>query len=224
MNIKDIFFTKLNQNELFSSEDNGGIYHLKVGQLIYKPLSATPEPILTSSLPFSPALRQTLAELYTQVGEISLSWHLREVDISKIREKEWLKENFPVEEYDDSYIDEILSGVINITSPQEMHEEKIEMNDNWYYPFDNHYSVIACFKEENGVIEDNIYLLNSQDAGNIGNMKIGCMEYLQLAYEAKLFYYWQYAYTYKDSLHNERLHKMLPEILEFVELDLSKFK
>ncbi len=223
MDILNIFEINLQKKELFSARKQSGKYELKVSSLIVMDMEASSDPILKSDLPFSSALKQTLIDLYTQVGEISLSWDLKEEDIPKIRETEWMKENYPEEDYDDDYIQEILSGVININSPQQLHEEKIEMNGNWYYPLDNHYSIIACFKEENGVIEDNIYLLNSQDGGQISDMKIGCMEYLQLAYEAKLFYYWQYAYTYKDSDHNERLKAMLPQILEFVDLDLSKF-
>ncbi len=82
---------------------------------------------------------------------------------------------------------------------------------------------IAYFKLENGVIADNIYLFNV-GGKTMDNMNVTCTEYLQLAYEAKLFYYWQYAYTFKNSAHNKRLQNMLPEISEFVELDLSKFK
>ncbi|MNJ90962.1 hypothetical protein D3C87_86020 [compost metagenome] len=224
MNIANIFFKELQEKELYSSEDFGGKFPLNVGSYVSKAAIASPQPILKSKLPFSSELRNNLVEFYSQVGELSTGWHLKEADIPRIRENDWLKKNFPGEEYSDSFLSETVSGVININSPAALQKDKIEINGNWYFPFDCHWNVMVCFKQENGVIEDNLYLFVVQDSRNITDMKIGCMEYLQLAYEAKLFYYWQYAYVFKDSLHNERLHKLLPEIFELVELDLSKFK
>ncbi len=121
-----------------------------------------------------------------------------------------------------------LGGTFNIVPFEEM------MNPNeWlkspkypgatFLPLDRHWKLVACFKEENGIIEDNIYLLNIQDDEVVNDMQISLFRYLDLAYKAKCFFSWQMAYLYPNGFDNEKLRIMLPLILPHVKLDLSDF-
>lgn len=228
MNIDAIFIEKLGENELFSSEDSNGKYILNVGDLGTEPSYINPKVIETNVFPASQKLKSNLISLYEQVNMLTLSWAIdADVINDVIHQNKWLKIKYPLSEFGIEKIREELSGAINITRPTELIDTRkysfLNVNGTQYFPFDFHYNLIACFKLVNGIIEDNIYLYNTQDSNQIHDMKVGCLEYLQLAYEAKLFYHWQYAYMFKDSPDNERLNTMLPEIFQFVELDLSKF-
>jgi len=127
----------------------------------------------------------------------------------------------------EGYVRESLSGTINIIPYDEMFDRKkydyLKKGSTRYIPFDQHYSLVACFKSDGNPIQDNIYIFNEQDSDYIVDMKITCIKYLELAYTAKLFYHWQYAYVLKNSVDNERLREMLPIIFPFIKLDLSDF-
>jgi hypothetical protein len=141
---------------------------------------------------------------------------------------EWLKTNFFDEGLEIAMVKEYLSGVINMASLEFMLTDKdhlayLRTPTTEYLPFDRHWSLTACLKKENGKVENNLYLFNAEDPGPPLDMKIGLLRYLELAYQAKLLYHWQYAYLFRDSIHNEKMRVMLPLIFPHVKLDLSGF-
>ncbi len=228
MDINNVFYKKLFDRELYSFEDYGGEYILKVSNYVSEKSLADSSKIDNSELVFSESLAQNLKLIYDQVLRISLNWGISEEFTDKIiDENEWLKRYRENNDLSYDFIKDQLSGIINITSLDEMFDDKkynyLTINGVRYLPFDHHNSLIAYFKLESNKIEDNIYLFNTEDSGKIHNMKVDCIKYLELAYEAKLFYYWQYAYIFKDGVYNERLNKTLPLIFPFVELDLLNF-
>lgn len=189
-----------------------------------------PRPIsFESPSGFSAQLKQEFELIFNTIGSLAILWDiLPTIQSGLLLQNEWFKSNFANQEYSDSYLAEILGGNLNICSANEILTDKehlayLKTATTEYLPFDRHWSLTACLKSENGKVENNLYLFNAEDPEKPLDMKIGLLKYLQLAYEAKAFYHWQYAYLFKDSLHNERLRVMLPVIFPHVKLDLNEF-
>ncbi|NOQ73779.1 MAG: hypothetical protein GQ574_17360 [Crocinitomix sp.] len=210
--------------ELYSSEDEGGDFLLEVSNC-FRGEESKDFGFLENHF-LSKTLYDNLKLIYCQVAELSLSWYTKDtVDI--FSKSEWLRNYQKENNLGEGFIRESLSGTINIVPYYEMFDRKkfdyLEKDGISYIPFDQHYSLEACFKADGDTVQDNIYIFNTEDPDNIIDMKIGCIKYLELAYKAKLFFNWQYAYALKDSIHNERLRKMLPVIFPFLELELNDF-
>lgn len=225
MDIYSLYRDKLSEMELYSSEDNGGDFLLDVNGFTRgeKPENFS----FLENQRLSQELKDNLKLIYSQVAEITLGWDTKEnVDI--FSKSEWLR-NFQKENnFGEGYIRELLSGTINVVLYNEMFDlekyDYLKKGNIRYIPFDQHYSLVACFKSEGeNLIEDNIYIFNEQDSDHIMDMKISCIKYLELAYKAKLFYHWQYAYLLKNGTDNDRLREMLPVIFPFLDLNLTDF-
>ena len=229
MDILKLYYYTLFDKELYSLKNRGGPHFLEISQFVSEDMDTHPELIKKSKFSFSSDLRKKLVDIYSQVNVLTVNWIINKDKLEELlKGHQWLKENFPSSEFSFEKIRELLSGTINIARPDELIDTSkyafLKRGNTQYLAFDFNYGLIACFKHENGIIEDNIYIFDTEDPDRIHDMKIGCEEYLQLAYEAKLLHSWQYAYLYKDSHHNKRLLKMLPEIFPSVELELSSFK
>ena len=62
------------------------------------------------------------------------------------------------------------------------------------------------------------------DAETMYDMEITIEEYLDLAYQAKGFHYWQLIYLFKEkSEYYELMKRILPKILPHVKLNLEAF-
>ncbi|GEM_PF-3308052 len=234
MDIKKTFRKDLLETELFSSEDNQGDFKLDVSK-IYLSKGVLPDQELDvkmqalSSLPLSKSLETELIEIYTQISLLELGWDLTaNFEFDKLLSIDYIKNECKAEDLSSKDYKDIITGAINLVRPMDMIDQKtfgyLEKNGNKYYPFDLHFETIASFKMENDTIENNIYLYNTQDSDNIIDMNVTAKHYLQLAYEAKCFKNWQYAYALKESQYNERLLGILPDFFPFLELNLERFK
>lgn len=227
MDVKDYFYNKLYQNELQSLKNSESGYLLDVQPYKETPKLVIPKDNFKCFFPLSDQLKTNLALIYSQIGELSIGWEISNNSDNLILENNWIKKNYLDQDYSISIIKEYLSGTINIVPFREMIDTKkysyLKKGSVRYLPFDLHYELMVCFKMSNGIVEDNLYIFNVQDSDAIEDMKIGCIDYLKLAYEAKCFYQWQYAYVAKKSIDNKRLKIMLPEILPHVGLNLAKF-
>jgi hypothetical protein len=184
---------------------------------------------IKSTNSFSPQLELEISNVYSAFESFSILWDISQsLNLKTFTENEWFQNNISKEEYSLSFISEILGGNINIVSHHELLTDKDHLSylrtpTTEYLPFDRHWSLTACLKKENGKVENNLYLFNAEDPGPPLDMKIGLLRYLELAYQAKLLYHWQYAYMFRDSFHNEKMRVMLPLIFPHVKLDLSGF-
>ncbi|BDS12634.1 hypothetical protein [Aureispira anguillae] len=171
----------------------------------------------------SDALKESLKSIYTQVKEISFYWSLNDAANDDLLAKDtWLNGG-----YGDYLKDQDLSGSMNLVSFDEMMQDKsyfsyLKGNGVEYLPLDKHWALGAGLKKDKGKVEDNVYLFNAEGAA-LMDMKIGVLEYIKLAAQARGFYYWQYAYLSKEGIYNKHLKEMLPKIFHNSALDLSNF-
>lgn len=223
MDIYKVFRDVLVDEELCSSEIHSGKYILRVGEFFILTRDVDISVFDDSRFKFTPDADKQLKEIYAQMNALRVGWEPQspfknDPALQKLLEENGLSDEFSTED---------INGTINILSPLEMFDRKkfggLHKDGIDYLPFDLHYNLAICFKVEDG-IQNNLYIFNTEDPDTIIDMKIGCRQYLQLAYEAKLLYHWQYAFVKKDSLRNQFLRVILPEVFPFVELDLSNFQ
>lgn len=229
MDSPNLLFTKLYKEELLQFEQN----HYSLA--IQKPKLGKPTPnkvIENYKSLFSPDLYNDLQQLYSSVNEIQFSWSIKKrVNDEKLLQQQWIRQELIQEQgLSLDLMEEYLGGVLNISSLEVMmtdqfytnlfNEEGVE-----YLPLDRHWTRVACLKKQNGLIENKVYFFESEDRQKVYDLNVGVLEYIQLAYTAKCFYNWQYAFLFqkKGSFANDHLRIMLPNILPHIELDLSKF-
>ena len=227
--IISVFKKKLIEDELFQSRLHG----IKVAVPIMSFIKNKNKRIDNESLP--PALQN----FYNNLESMMISWDIPKTHQASneiFKNDPWLIKNYFNEGYEWEVVKEFLSGFINITpykdifNPDFCKEQayyytlsQLDFNPDEFYPFDIHWSLTACLKKENGKILDNIWLVHT-DGEAIYDMKIGVDEYLNLAYQAKIFHYWQLIYVLKKQTdYFELMKRFLPVMVPHVKLDLSKF-
>lgn len=177
---------------------------------------------------FHPDLLHDLHKLYTTVQKISVFWSLSKDKKGNLLTSNWVQK----EVLEDRGLspEECLGGNLNIVSFQEMMSDTFYTNflnqkGVEYLPFDRHWTRVACLKKVNGQVKNKVYFFDSENAKKVYDLKIGVLNYIQLAYQAKCFYNWQYAFLFQDkeNFYNKHLGIMLPHLLPHLELDLSAF-
>ncbi len=191
-----------------------------------------------SKILFEPSIE----EFYSQINLIQIHWDISPKAIENVdhfKNDPWIKENYLDEGYEWSVVHEMLSGFINIQkfedilNPEFCEEQGYYYKLKWtdginaddYLPFDICAGMTACLKVENGKILDNIWLVITEDVDEcLYDMNITIEEYLNLAYQAKLFRHWQAIFLWKSEYDRfELMKRFLPKIVPHVELDLSSF-
>ena len=187
---------------------------------------------------FNIQLNQNLIDLYKEIDSQQISWSISNRDqntIDLFKEDPWLIENYFNQGYDWAIVHEMLSGFINIQKLEDMFNPVFCREQSYFYtmsnidnynpdnfiPFDIHWGLTACLKRENSKIVDNVWLVHT-DANAVYDMQISIADYLNLAYQAKGFHYWQLIYIFKEkSTHYELMKRFLPNLVPHIELDLS---
>lgn len=182
---------------------------------------------------------KALRPLFNQVRWIEILWELSAHDPENERpfkEDPWLKKNFLEEGYDWGVVKEYLSGFINIQKLSQLFNKSYCSQQGYYYtlqyhtkespddyfPLDICWDLTACVKRENGVLLDRVWLVHTNGEA-LYDMGIGIEQYLDLAYKAKGFHYWQLSYLFPKGDYHELMKRYLPKILPHIELDLSDF-
>ena len=227
ININNLFLSKL-------LEEVG--YAFQHGVSIKTPVTMAllPKTIEHSEL----ILPDAILDFYNQTSKLEVSWEINnsEDNIKQFKEDSFIIENYFNNNYDWGVIHEYLSGYINITNSENIFNPIFCKRQAYYYtltgldddqddffPFDIHWSLTACLKKEENTIIDNIWLVHT-DAETMHDMKITIEEYLNLAYQAKGFHYWQLIYLFKEKVEYHAIMKQfLPKILPHVSLDLIEF-
>jgi hypothetical protein len=183
-----------------------------------------------------------LESLYSAHRSLEILWNIsnnNQPTIDIFKKDSWIKENYLDEGYEWSFVHEMLSGYINIQKLEDILKPEFCKEQGYYYklkwkdginaddylPFDICSGMTACLKVENGKILDNIWLVITEDVDDcLHDMKVTIEEYLNLAYQAKLFRHWQAIFLWKNEYDRfELMKRFLPKIVPHVQLDLSSF-
>lgn len=189
-------------------------------------------------------LSETISEFYSKIDLVHIHWFIskrNQPTIDLFQNDPWLKKNYLDDGYDWGVVHEMLSGLINIQKLEDLLNPNYCKEQSFYYsldysedynaadfvPFDIHWHLTACLKKDsdNNLI-DNIWLVYSEDSARpyVYDMQVSVEEYLNLAYQAKGFFYWQFVYMLKEKTeHYELMKRFLPKMLPHVKLDLSEF-
>ncbi|MBX2950357.1 MAG: hypothetical protein KF704_13845 [Crocinitomicaceae bacterium] len=189
---------------------------------------------------------ESLMDFYGQVGMLSVPWEIvnerfqngKERE-SVFREDSWIKENYLDKGYSWEAVRILLSGNLNISELQNILDiddlkatgiyqvaEKLGMKGGDLRPIDFNEYAVACMKVEDGKLIDNIYLYTGFGGlpEALHNMNVTFEQYLELAYKAKCFNYWNLIYCLKDKVPNQELmQRFFPVIFPHLEPDLEDF-
>ncbi|WP_298754793.1 hypothetical protein [uncultured Psychroserpens sp.] len=180
-----------------------------------------------------------LTALYSQVGQINFLWQLYEDDsntINSFKEDPWLKEHYFDNSYSWNAVKELLSGSLFVPPLEELLgrsnnynagyyvvAEHMKLDPNSFCPIDYHTRFTALLKIEENEIKDHVWLLDLE-ARELYDMNVTVEQYLNLAYQAKIFNGWQHVYVFKSkSEFYEIMKRFLPKILPHVDLNLTEF-
>ena len=186
---------------------------------------------------YSIDLPQSLIDFYQQVAELSLTWEL--TDDSLILENEWLEKNYLNKGYSKEALKILLSGQLHIAEIEDILDldkvkatgmfdaaTKVGLKAGDLRPIDFNEFAVACMKVEDGVLLDNVYLYTGFGGLSVElyDMKINFEKYLELAYKAKCFNYWNLIYCLKDKVPNyELLRRYFPAIFPHLKPELEDF-
>ena len=242
-NLYDLIWEQLYFEEICKSKNNGCTL-LAPGPVLGKGISETE--ILALTQQNNIQFPNSLIEFYKQASQVYLRWELFEGESGgrkdtsvQFKENTWLKENYLDKGYSWEAVKILLSGNLNIAELKDIIEienlkatgiyqatEKLGMKGGDLRPIDFNEYAVACMKVEDGKLIDNIYL-NTGFGGlpeALHNMNVTFEQYLELAYKAKCFNYWNLIYCLKDKVPNQELMKrFFPVIFPHLEPDLEVF-
>lgn len=227
MDIIETYVDQLFDTELNTNRKLGGGYPLKLHEIVYG-LPKGVLPSIENHPTFSSATKAELAAIYSQVEQISFLWRPDPEKSAKIiLQDPWLNAEYLSQGTELLVMMEELSGTMFVLPFEQLLHYKdhvfwLNKDGVKYYPFDVHYNLTACLKEENGVVENNLYLYHNR-IPKVFDMKVTLLQYLDLAYKAKCFYNWQMAYINKSGMDWEKMKRMLPKIFPHLKLDLGEF-
>jgi len=229
----------ININELFLVKMLGEVgYAFEHGVNIKTPTTYSLPPLGIANSNMN--LPKSIIDLYNQTSKLEIIWELQDTEenTKQFKEDAFIKEKYLSNNYDWGVLHEYLSGFINITKSEDLFNANFcrdqayyyytlsnkEENQDDFFPFEICWNLTACLKKEDNTILDNIWLVHT-DENAIYDMQITIEEYLNLAYKAKGFYYWQLIYLFKQKTeHYELMKRFLPKILPHIELDLKDFE
>ncbi|AXT61546.1 hypothetical protein D1816_14705 [Aquimarina sp. AD10] len=227
----------ININELFlfkMLEEIGYAFEHGVNIKTPATYALPPEEIANDSI----NVPKSILDFYNQTSKVEIIWELQQTEenTKQFREDKFLNEKYFKYDYDWGVVHEYLSGFINITKAENLFNPAFckdqayyhtlsnkEENQDDFFPFDICWSLTACLKKEGDKIVDNIWLVYT-DAEAIYDMGVTVEEYLNLAYQAKGFHYWQLIYVFKEKTeYYELMKRYLPKMLPHITLDLKAF-
>lgn len=116
-------------------------------------------------------------------------------------------------------------GKIDVALLKTRYEEQL-MKGGDLRPIDFNEYAVACMKVEDGKLIDNIYLYTGFGGfpEALYDMNVTFEQYLELAYKAKCFNYWNLTYCLKEkSPGYELMKRFFPVIFPHLEADLADF-
>jgi hypothetical protein len=188
----------------------------------------------------------SLDEFYSELKEISVNWSIAEgatpikPDTSlQFKNDLWLDANYYKKGYSWEAVKILLSGSLHITtlpllvSDQELvatamdnATTKVGLKVGDLRPFDFNEFAVACFKVEDGKLIDNVFLYTGFGGmpERLIDMGVTFEKYLDLAYKAKCFNYWNLIYCLKEETpHFELMKRFWPVIFRNLTPDLEEF-
>lgn len=192
------------------------------------------------------SIPESLSEFYKQVLELTISWKLVNKESKGGEEKEnkykndpWLKKNLLDKGYSWEAVRILLSGSLNIPEFKSIVDldfikatgiynaaENVGLQGGDLFPIDTNEFAVACMKVENGKLTDNIYLYTGFGGFPVAlhDMGVNFEKYLDLAYKAKCFNYWNLVYCLGDKVPNyELMKRFFPVIFPHIKPDLEEF-
>jgi len=188
----------------------------------------------------------SIIDFYSQVGMLSLNWKIVDEhfqngkeDEAVFKEDPWIKKEYLDNGYSWEAVKILLNGNLNITQLKNiidlenvkatgMYDAAISvgLNGGDLRPIDTNEFAVACMKVQDGNLIDNIYLYTGFGGfpEALYDMKVTFEQYLELAYKAKCFNYWNLTYCLKErSPSYELMKRFFPVIFPHLEPDLEEF-
>lgn len=242
-NIYDFIWEQLYFDEICQSKNNGCTL-LAPGPVLGKGISASE--ILAVTQQNNIQFPDSLIEFYKQASQLNLRWEIFEGESGgrkdtsiQFKENSWLKENYLENGYSWEAVKILLSGNLNISKLKNIIDldnlkatgmyqaaEKLGMKGGDLRPIDCNEYAVACMKVEDGKLIDNIYLYTGFGGfpEALHDMNVTFEQYLELAYKAKCFNYWNLTYCLKEkSPSYELMKRFLPVIFPHLTPDLEDF-
>ncbi|SDI24389.1 hypothetical protein SAMN05421846_105164 [Chryseobacterium taeanense] len=189
---------------------------------------------------------ESLIDFYSQAAMLSLTWMIVDERFRNGKEREavfkedpWIKKEYIDNGYSWEAVKILLSGNLNITQLTNVVDlEKVKLtgiydaaisvglNGGDLRPIDTNEFVVACMKVEDGKLIDNMYLYTGFGGFPevLYDMKVTFEQYLELAYKAKCFNYWNLTYCLKEkSPSYELMKRFFPVIFPHIDPDLKEF-
>lgn len=242
-NLYDLIWEKLYFDEICESKNNGCTLHAP-GPVMGKGILDAE--ILDIAIQGNLTLPVALIEFYKQASKLNVRWGISEnFDSEKkdtslqFKEDPWIKKEYLDNGYSWEAVKILLSGNLNITQLENvidlenvkatgMYDAAISvgLNGGDLRPIDTNEFAVACMKVENGKLIDNMFLYTGFGGfpEALYDMKVTFEQYLELAYKAKCFNYWNLTYCLKDkSPSYELMKRFFPVIFPHLEPDLAEF-
>jgi len=241
INIKEQFI-----NKLYYEEIEGSNFLLCPGAAT-RPSEAISSPDLRTLLKEQNLdFPDNLIDFYGQVGMLSIPWEIVGERVKNGHEREamfknhtWIKEHYFEKGYSWEAVRILLSGNLNIAGLQNIIDiedlkatgiyqaaENVGLKGGDLRPIDFNEYAVACMKVDDCKLIDNIYLYTGFGGFPVAlyDMKVSFEHYLELAYKAKCFNYWNLIYCLKDKVPNQKLmRKFFPLIFPHLTPDLEDF-
>jgi hypothetical protein len=245
INYKELLFKTLTYIELPESKKNGCV--LQIPQTACgTPLSV--EEFSNLEKKYKISFHNTLKEFYKQLEYVKIYWKLFDkegdtrVTTDQFKNDLWLKEHYldKTENPEATWLSlkDSLAGYLFISSAEELLKqnpnnsyyvtlEAMGLDPKEYYLFDAQERGTAILKREEGVIQDNIWIIDLM-AKELIDMKIGVEKYIELAYKAKLFQGWQLVYLWRGKRRTESkeyqfMVRFLPKLVPHLQIDFKAF-
>jgi hypothetical protein len=214
---------------------------------VYKPSEVIPQKELEEILNEKGLVfPECLIDFYRQAAMLSLTWEIVDEcypngkeDEAVFKEDPWIKKEYLDNGYSWEAVKILLSGSLNITQLKNIIEiddlkatgmyqaaESLGLKGGDLRPIDTNEFAVACMKVEDGKLIDNIYLYTGFGGfpEALYDMKVTFEQYLELAYKAKCFNYWNLTYCLKEkSPSHELMKRFFPVIFPHLEPDLEEF-
>lgn len=233
----DFFYKQMIKGELMQSHKHDGYRITAPKTILGSPSTEKEILIFFKNNNLKPI--DSLIDIYTQVQNINFHWELLENDpdtINQFKEDPWLKEHYFNYNYSWSVVKELLSGYLFVPPIEELlgrsdnqktgyyvMAKSMGLDPNAFLPLDYHNQFTAVLKIKENKILDHVWLLDLE-TGEIHDMNITIEQYLNLAYQAKIFNGWQHVYLFKErSEFYELMKRFLPKIVPHIKLDLNDF-
>lgn len=239
IDVYNLFYEKMCYNEIFHSDS------LKCGGLVTGGKDEK-DFFFKYSEQNKISLFPSLIEFYMQAKYARLNWRIVDEKSRNGKEREaifkenlWIKEHYLDNGYSWEAVKILLSGNLNIAELKNIVEiedlkatgmyqaaENVGLKGGYLRPIDFNEYAVACMKVEDGKLIDNIYLYTGFGGFPVAlhDMKVTFEQYLELAYKAKCFNYWNLIYCLKDKVPNQELMKrFFPVIFPHLEPDLEDF-